>query len=365
MGRLLIAVALLALACGPGQTAPPAAPSGSGGSAAPPAAGAAPSASAPAAGSAATAAPPALTPIRIAYSELTPAQYPNWVAYEYGLYAKHGLEAQLNYITSAQTTTAVIGGDVDVALGGGFAAMSSRIAGSDLVIFLGVTTFYPYEFMVTSDIASPGDLRGKTLGISRFGSSSDVGTRVALSYLGLDPEHDVTYLQVGSLAERFAAMKSGQIAGGLASPPQITPLKKQGFKSLLDLASTGLETLNNTGMASAAWLRANDATAQAFTEAIIEGFAYAANHRAETEKVIAQYLKLDDPEAAAEAYDFYAVQHFRRVPEPALQPIREYLQDQAATDPRMAGARAEDFIDRTYIDRAVSSGYVDRIYAAY
>ncbi|HZR97786.1 MAG TPA: ABC transporter substrate-binding protein [Chloroflexota bacterium] len=356
MRLLLVAAACLILACGPSQSAAPARQPAS----AAPESGAT---TASAASEAPTSVPAQPVPLRVAYSELTPAQFSNWIAYEHGIYAKHGLDVQLSYIASAQTTTAVIGGDVDVALGGGFAAISSRFAGSDLVIFLGVTTFYPYEFMVTPDVASVADLRGKTLGISRFGSSSDVGTRVALRYLGLDPERDVTYLQVGSLAERFAAMKSGVIAGGLASPPQITPLKRQGFKSLLDLASTGLETLNNTGMASAAWLRTNDATAQAFTNAIIEGFAYARTHREETERVIAQYLKLDDPDEAAEAYDFYAVQHFRRVPVPAEQPVREFLQEQAATDPRAAGARVEDFVDKRFVERAVASGFVDQLYA--
>jgi NitT/TauT family transport system substrate-binding protein len=352
MRLLLVAAACLALACGANQTAPqasqraPAAP-----------------ASAGAPGAAPTDAPAPLVPLRVAYSELTPAQYPNWVAYEHGIYAKFGLDVQPSYITSAQTTTAVIGGDVDVALGGGFAAISSRFAGSDLVIFLGITNFYPYQLMATADINSPSDLRGKTLGISRFGSSSDVGTRVALKHLGLDPERDVTFIQVGSLAERFAAMKSGAIAGGLASPPQITPLKRQGFKSLLDLASTGEETLNNTGMASAAWLGANESTAQAFTNAIIEGFAYGKTHRQQTEQVIAQYLKLDDPEEAAEAYDFFVVDHFRRVPMPPEQPVRQFLEEQAATDPRATGARVEDFITRRFVEQAVASGFVDRLYA--
>lgn len=352
MRLLLIAAVSLVLACGANQAAP-ARPESSGG----------PATTTDAARAAPTNAPTQPVSLRVAYSELTPAQYPNWLAYEYGIYAKYGLDVQLSYIASAQSTTAVIGGDVDAALGGGFAAVASRFAGSDLVVFLGITNFYPYQLMVTADINSPQDLRGKTLGISRFGSSSDIGTRVALRYLGLDPERDVTFIQVGSLAERFAAMKAGAIAGGLASPPQITPLKRQGFKSLLDLAATGEETLNNSGMASAAWLRANDATAQAFTNAIIEGFAYGKMNREQTERVISQYLKLDDPEEAAEAYDFFVVEHFRRVPTPPEQPIRQFLDEQAATDPRAVGARVEDFIDKRFVERAVASGFVDRLYA--
>jgi NitT/TauT family transport system substrate-binding protein len=355
MRVLFIAVVGLVLACG-GNPSP-------GSSAAPRDSGSGQAATTSAASSGPTAAPAPLVPLRVAYSELTPAQYPNWVAYEHGIYAKHGLDVQLSYIASAQSTTAVISGDVDVSLGGGFAAISSRFAGSDLVVFLGITTFYPYEFMVTPDINTPADLRGKTLGISRFGSSSDIGTRVALRFLGLDPDRDVTYLQVGSLAERFAAMKAGVIAGGLASPPQPAVLRRQGFKSLIDLASTGEETLNNTGIASSAWLRANDATAQAFTNAIIEGFAYAKANREATEKVIAQYLKLEDLEEAVEAYEFYVGQHFRRVPMPAEGPVRDFLAEQAATDPRAVGARVEDFIDKRFVERAVASGFVDRLYA--
>jgi len=96
---------------------------------------------------------------------------------------------------------------------------------------------------------------------------------------------------------------------------------------------------------------------------MIESAAYARTHREEAERVIAQYLKLDDPEEAAEAYDFYVVQHFRRVPMPAEQPIRDFLAEQAATDPRAAGARVEEFVDKRFVERAVASGFVDQVYA--
>ena len=344
---LAAVVGVLALACAPassGPSAPPGRPA------------AAQASGAPSPDVEASSASPSPQPVRlhVAYSELTAAQVITWTAYEAGLFAHHGLDVELSYIASAQTVSAILAGDVDVALGGGYAAIASRLAGSDLVIFLGLTTWYPYELMASPEIGSAADLRGKTVGLSRFGSSSDVATRVALEYLGLDPERDVTLIQIGSLQDRFAAMRSGAIAAGLVSPPQTTIFRRQGFRSLLDLSATGLPTLNNVGFASESWLRANEATAQALTDAMAESLRLARTDRALAERVISQYLKLDDPEAAADAYDFYVTRPDRRLPEPSVEAGRQYLESLAATDPRARGARAEDFYDLRFIERVKS-----------
>jgi NitT/TauT family transport system substrate-binding protein len=344
----LLVVAALALACTPGSATPPAREAAPAGAAA--------------SGPTAAATPAQLVPVRIAYSELTPAQAPNWVAYEAGIYARHGIDAQLSYIASAQSTTAVLAGDIDVGLGGGYAVMSSRLAGSDLLLFLGVTTFYPYVFMAAPSINTPNDLRGKPIGISRFGSSSDIATRVALKHLGLDADTDVTLIQVNSLADRFAAMQSGAIAAGLASPPQPITLRRLGFKEFLDLALLDERTLNNMGFATGSWLRDNATTAQALTNALVEAIHYTKTHPTETQRVLSQYLKIDDPEELADAYDFFITQHMRRLPDPAVDAGREFLESQAATDPRAASARTEDFFDLRFVQQAAQSGLVERLY---
>ena len=328
-----------------------------------------PSASAPVGDSAATAPAPAgqapLSPpegLRIGYSELTRGQTDTWVGYKAGIFAWHGLEVGLSYIASAQTIAAVLAGETDLAIGGGSSAINSRLGGSELLMFLGVTDWYPYEFMVTPDVNGPADLRGKTIGISRFGASSDIATRVALRHLGLDPERDVTIIQTGSIQERIAAMRAGAVAGGMVSPPQDTLMRRMGFKSLLDLSATGEKELTNAAYGTATWLRANEATAQAFTNAMLEAVHYAKNNRELTERVIGQYLKLEDPEALADSYEHYVAQNLSRTLEVPREAVRKYLEIQAATDPRAAGARAEDFIDPRFVERAVASGLIQRLY---
>jgi NitT/TauT family transport system substrate-binding protein len=298
---------------------------------------------------------PAAAPVRlrVAYSELTPGQAVPWISYEAGVFARHGLDVELRYIASAQTVAAVLADEVEIAIGGGQAAISSRLAGSDVLIFLGVTNWLPYDLMVMPEINSVDDLRGRTLGVSRFGSSSDVATRRVLRRLGLEPERDVVLIQTGSLQERIAAMRAGAVAGGLASPPQTTLLRRAGFKTLL---------LNSVAFAKESWLRTNEAVAQAFTNAMLEGIHFAKTNRAVAERVIGQYLKLDDPEMLAEAYDYYIARHMSRVPYPSLEAGQQYLESVSETDPRAAGARVGDFFDLRFLERAVASGLIEQLY---
>ncbi|HZR97331.1 MAG TPA: ABC transporter substrate-binding protein [Chloroflexota bacterium] len=333
--------------------APAAAPGGPGAASAPPT-----EASAPAAPGAL----PSPVSIKVAYSELTAAQTPNWVAEDAGIFDKYGLDVELLYIQSSQTVAAVLAGDVQIALGGGAAAMSSRLGGSDMVIFMALTNYYPYELFVSNDINSPEDLRGKTVGISRFGSSSDVSTRLALRLLGLDPEKDVTLLQTGSLAERMAAMQSGQLAAALASPPYNTRLRRAGLRSILDLSKTGEPALNNVGFAEAGWLKDNDAVAQAFVNAITEAIHYAKANREYTETVMAKYLKLDDQEAVSDSYDFYLGDNLSHLPDLSIDAGKKYLESRADKDPKAATANVADFFDTHFLERTKASGLLERLW---
>jgi NitT/TauT family transport system substrate-binding protein len=364
----LLVLALTVVACGQPTAAPaPTAPAGGSAAAGNPAGASAQpagggSVAAPSATQAATA-PAQPTRLRIAYSELTPGQTVNWTNHEAGIYAKHGLDSDLQYISSAQTLAAVMSGEVDIAIGGGYAPLNARLAGSDVKIVFVVSNFYPYLFMVTPEINAPSDLRGKTLGVSRFGSASDVATRLTLKLLGLDADRDVTMLQVGSFQERMAAMRAGAIAGGLVSTPQTVIMRRQGFKSLYDLSASGEEELLNVAYATDGWLRNNEAAAQAFVNAMLEGIHFAKTNREQTKRVIGEYLKVDDDELLDDAYEMYIERNQPRVPPTGMTAARKYFESVAPTDPRAANVRVEDFFDTRFVERAQASGLVDRLWA--
>ncbi|MBX5491786.1 MAG: ABC transporter substrate-binding protein [Chloroflexi bacterium] len=359
---LIFGLTLVAQGCGPspqGASSPPAA----GGNAPAPST----VVGTPGMPSAAQTAPiqsgPEMRRMRVAYSALWALNAVPWAALDEGLFARHGLDVELRFIASAQTVPAALSGDVDVSFGGGYAAVTSRLGGSDALIVFNLANWSPYELMVTPDIHSAADLRGKALGVSRFGSASDTATRDALRRLGLAPERDVTLIQVGSLQERIAAMKSGAIAGGVAAPPDTVILRRQGFKTLYDLRNSPDKELPNSVFATERWLRANDEVAQRFVDAMIEATHLAKTDREAAEKVLADYLKLEDPEAIADAYEGF-VTRMEPAPDLGIEAARSYLQEQAATDPRAAAAIGDpaQFFEARYMDRVRASGLVERLY---
>jgi ABC-type nitrate/sulfonate/bicarbonate transport system substrate-binding protein len=189
-----------------------------------------------------------------------------------------------------------------------------------------------------------------------------VSTRLALHLLGLDPEKDVTLIQTGSLAERMAAMETGQLAAALASPPYNTRLRRAGLKTLLDLSKTGEPALNNVGFAQAGWLQENHAVAQAFVNAMTASIHYAKTNREYTEGVMAKYLKLDDQEAIADSYDFYLGDNLTRLPELSIDAGKKYLESRVDKDPHAATANVADFFDTSFLQHTKASGLLERLW---
>jgi NitT/TauT family transport system substrate-binding protein len=157
--------------------------------------------------------------LHVSYSNLIADNLPEWMAYESGIFKQNGLDVKLDNIASSTGIPAVISGDVQIAHLGGSETLSAAAGGADLVILAITGPVYPFVFMAPAAITSTDQLKGKKLGVSNIGSSSDIATRVMLKNVGLDPEKDVSIVAVGSLQNRMAALLSGAIDGGVAQPP--------------------------------------------------------------------------------------------------------------------------------------------------
>ena len=116
------------------------------------------------------------------------------------------------------SVSTVVSGDVQVANTSGGAVASAAVGGANLVMTACYINTLPYELVVQDSVKSVEDLRGKSVGISRVGSASDVAARVLLKGLGLEPVKDVAILQVGGPSERAAAFRTKRIVG-FPSPP--------------------------------------------------------------------------------------------------------------------------------------------------
>jgi NitT/TauT family transport system substrate-binding protein len=316
---LCMAVGLLVAACGPAAApAPTAQPTTASAAAKPTAAPAQPTTapagqatSAPAAAkptAQATAAPAfSGTPasLHVSYSNLIADNLPEWMAFESGIFKQNGLDVKLDNIASSTGIPAVISGDVQIAHLGGSETLSATAAGADLVIIAITGPVYPFVFMAPASITSTDELKGKKIGVSNVGSSSDIATRVMLNKVGLDPTKDVTIVPVGSLQNRTAALLSGAIDGGVAQPPDQLVLEDKGFHVLYDLAAQKLPSVGDCIVVNRQWLNNNKDVAQRYIDSIVQAIALSKKNKEQALPVLAKYLQNNDQRALSVTYDFF------------------------------------------------------------
>jgi len=153
----------------------------------------------------------------VSYSNLIGDELPLWATKEGGFFEQNALTvADLQNIASAQGVPAVIANQVQVAQVGGSEVLSANAEGGDLVVVAQLAGVYPFVLEVAADIKTMNDLKGKKIGVSTVGSSSDIATRAALKRMGLDADKDVTIIAVGSAAQRTAALLAGSIQAGVS-----------------------------------------------------------------------------------------------------------------------------------------------------
>ena len=306
-----------------------------------------------------------LEKIRIAYTGISGAQIPVWVAYEQGFFRKYGLDVQLIFVEGGSLgVQTLVSGDVTAASVAGASVIQSNLQNSGLVMIAGFLNTMDYQFIVSKEITNPELLKGKTLAVSRFGSSSDFATRYTLERYGLTPEKDVAIVQIGSQPARFAALETGKIHGAMVSIPLTAKARKMGLNALADLQMLGLE-YQHTGLAvTQSLIKSKPELVRNITKAFVEAIHYFKTHRKESLAVLQKYLKTDDAEALEETYEAIAMTLIPRKPYPTLKGIQIMLREMGAKDPKAAAARPEQFVDLTFIEELDKSGFVDRLYKA-
>src|SRR5215468_6185255 len=141
--------------------------------------------------------------LNVCYSSIAATSITTWVPKEAGIYKKYGLDVSIIYVAGAQSITTLISGDTQIVQGSGGAAALSRLSGSDLTVIATTINVIPMSLVTTADITTAQDLRGKTFGVSRFGSLTDLGLKRAVSELGLDPNKDIKMIQTGGVPENL------------------------------------------------------------------------------------------------------------------------------------------------------------------
>lgn len=291
--------------------------------------------------------------LTVGYSSLSGDNLSAWFAKEAKFFEKNRLDVDLRSIPGGKNTmSALLAGELQLALVGGSEVMSANTGGADLVILAVNAPVYPYHFMVAANIKSISDLKGQKVGVSSQGGSADVATRMLLRREGLDPDKDVQMIPLGSHQDRTAALLAGSVQAGMDDPPGTGKLEARGLHSLYDLAALKLPTANNVIAAQRAWVRDHRDIAQRYVDSIVQATAMAKKDRAQTISVMKKYFKLDDEKELGTAADFFTREVMPSLPYPQPEQFADAKAVLGARNEKVRNFDVASILDSSFVKNA-------------
>ncbi|HEX2229772.1 MAG TPA: ABC transporter substrate-binding protein [Candidatus Binatia bacterium] len=314
-------------------------------------------------GNAQSAQGPELEKLNICYSSIAATSVTTWVPQEAGIFKKHGLDVNIIYVAGAQAITTLISGDTQIVQGSGAAAALSRLSGSDLTVIGTTINVIPMSLVTTPDIITAQDLKGKTYGVSRFGSLTDLGLKRAVSELGLDPEKDIKMIQTGGVPENLLFMQQGVIKGGLISSPTLEKAKELGYREFMNLANLKYRYPGTALVTTDSFIRNRPQTVNRFLKATLEGIKYAKANPDFTVRVLGKYTRNTDTKLLMSAFKSYVLGYIRDVPTVTPAEMEAVLEDIATRNPKARGVNARQFYDPAPLEQLVTEGFIKELNA--
>ena len=304
-------------------------------------------------------------PLRVGIPGLSAEFAPVWAANDRGLLKKYGFESEIIAMQGGtQLAQAVIGASIPIAVMGG-AYLTAAVRGADLVMIATHMDKFPYSLIVKPNIKKVEDLKGTKLAISRFGSSSDAGLRVALQKLGLNPDKDVTILQVGGQTERFAALKGGTVDGTVVIPPLSGAAQRLGYNALINMTELGIPYPQEGVVVSRQMIGSRRETIIRFLKAYIEGVKELKTDKEFAIAVMAKHLRLDrkkDREALEDSFKEVVIEQMLKIPSINLEAIKVGLDLLGKDKPARASSNPRDYVDGTLMQELIKSGFTEQLY---
>lgn len=301
--------------------------------------------------------------LKIPYVSLSPTAGPLWIAYEAGYFKQNNLNGELIYIPGGSVIIqAIISGDVKVANMAPPAAMGAWIKGADLTLIASGVDQLLETVVTPAAIHTPTDLKGKKIGVSRYGSLTDMALREALRLNHLQPDKDVTILQTGGEGPRLAALQAGAIDGAMLSGDKKVLAEKMGFHVVIDLSKLPIYYPVNGVVASKKFVAGNRETVRNFLKSWIEGIKAFKTDEELALRIIGKYLKITDREVLEKSWEIYRPA-YKKMPYADERAVKFALAQMAKEMPEAAKLRAEDFIDNSVLAEIEKSGYVDHLYS--
>jgi len=292
---------------------------------------------------------------------LTASMWIPWLAKEARIYEKNGLDVEIILLRgSGQSSQARLGGSLFAAPVALPQVMLADLNGADLVNVAHTIAVASSKLVVKPEIRKPEDLRGRKIATSSIGSLGDFLFRYALRKYGVNPDREITWLSIGTNAERLQALLTGAIDGADVAYPADIQAERKGYHVLIDarkeitFPTTSVVTRRKT-------IREDRDTVMRFVRSHVEAIAFHKQNKEFSLKVLTKYVRTTDPEFLEGSYNMFK-QDFIAAPYPitkGLEPTYDYV---AQTRPEIRTHKPEEFVDPSFIAELDKTGFIKRLY---
>jgi ABC-type nitrate/sulfonate/bicarbonate transport system substrate-binding protein len=285
-----------------------------------------------------------------------------WVAQERKIFDKYDIDSQLVLIASGSLMVqAMLGGELPIAGAAGSAAVDASLGGADIVMFGSMVKVPAFYIMALPEIKTIDDLRGKTVGVTRFGSSTDFTMRYVLRKQGLEPGKDVTLIQTGDLFAAAAMLRSRTIVSAPFSSPTNLRAEEAGARVLMNMGKAGVYFPHDAFMARRSFINANTDLVRRFLKAYSEAVHLLFTDKESSKRAIAKYTRATDAKTLETVYQ-YAVDYVDKIPYNTREGIQEVLNQAAVRNPKAKDAKPEAFYDDRFVKELDSQGFYKQLW---
>ena len=296
-----------------------------------------------------------LKKIKIGYPAISYNQIHIWVAKDAGLFKRYGLDAELIFFRGGQLATqALVAGDPPIVNIG--TLVQPGLQGHDVVLIASSENTYYYSVVTKPAVAKVEQLKDKRLGVSGFGSASHNAALILLRRFNLEPNKDVAVVIAGATTERLAGMESGRIDATVLTPSEIPRARKLGFVDIYDMSDLGIEVQGNGFATSRSFIKGNRETIKAALKGYVEALYYIHDHKDETKKTAAKYMRSNDPDVLEATYTWF-IRNVAKKPYPTLKGIQFLIDEIGGKLPQAKNARPEQFVDLSLLQELEKEGF--------
>jgi NitT/TauT family transport system substrate-binding protein len=299
--------------------------------------------------------------LRIGYGAPSVAMSVLWITKEGKLFEKNGLDVEVLYLESALVQRALIAGNIAFGEMTGSLMSAPKLQGADLVMIAGFLNTLLYRLIARPEIKTAADLKGKRVGVSRFGAGADRATRLLLSKLGYNPEKDLTLIQIGGAPTRLAALAANSIVATIVEPPDHKKAQEMGMRVLANMEEMNVPFQHTGLVTTRSHLVKGPDVSRRVMRSFVEGIHLATLNAEVAKAAFRKHMRLQLEREQEDAYQVLR-SFLQKKPYPTLDGFRAVFAELSDQIPAAKNADPRDFVDTRLLEELDRSGYIDGLY---